>query len=221
MGGLNLGFPASFFEHFEDRLNLAVYDTNEEYRMGIADIRSAFMDEVGAGWRLTDCELHTVPDGKNSQQLIINGVDNKGESFALDSGPFNPMQSPVDKAREMARGQLNSAANPTQPAEAPVSSASLLPPVQAIPTTQGATMSNPGGFAASLKAMLDQAKAGVVQAQTDGLAKVQAAVGKLNDAAAHTTAVSDNMAKSIEDQANSVLAELGQISNLPPPETTS
>lgn len=28
-------FPPSFFEHLEDRLNLAVYDTNEEYRMNI------------------------------------------------------------------------------------------------------------------------------------------------------------------------------------------
>jgi hypothetical protein len=64
--------------------------------------------------------------------------------------------------------------------------------------------------------MLDQARAGVAKAQSDGLAKVQAAVGKLNDAATQTATVSDTMAKSIEDQANSVLAELGQISNMPP-----
>lgn len=37
-------FPPSFFDHLEDRLNLAVHDTNQEYRMsvqhvtGLADI---------------------------------------------------------------------------------------------------------------------------------------------------------------------------------------
>src|ERR1700730_14249265 len=33
-----MSFPPSFFDHLEDRLNLAVYDTNQEYRM------RAFMD---------------------------------------------------------------------------------------------------------------------------------------------------------------------------------
>ncbi len=30
-----MGFPPSFFDHFQDRLELAVYDTNQEYRMGL------------------------------------------------------------------------------------------------------------------------------------------------------------------------------------------
>lgn len=32
-------FAPSFFEHLSDRLELAVYDINQEYLMGIADLR--------------------------------------------------------------------------------------------------------------------------------------------------------------------------------------
>ncbi len=71
----------------------------------------------------------------------------------------------------------------------------------------------PGSFAASLKAMMDEARAGVAQARADGLATVQTAVGKLADAKTATLHVAGTMAKTIEDEASSVLAELGQISN--------
>lgn len=82
-------------------------------------------------------------------------------------------------------------------------------------STKDAPMTNPapGSFAAEIKAMLDDAKAGLAQARADGKAKVQAAVGKFSEAAAATAKVSDNMAKTIEDQAASALSELGQISN--------
>jgi hypothetical protein len=71
----------------------------------------------------------------------------------------------------------------------------------------------PGSFAASIRAMMDEARAGVAQARTDGLAKVGEAVGKLNDAKVATTKVASTMAQTIEDEAASVLSELGQISN--------
>jgi trimethylamine:corrinoid methyltransferase-like protein len=79
-------------------------------------------------------------------------------------------------------------------------------------------MSNPapGGFAAGLKAILDRARASVAEAQADGLAKVNAAADKLAQAGAQVTLVSETMAAQIHEQADAVLAELGQISNMPP-----
>lgn len=74
-------------------------------------------------------------------------------------------------------------------------------------------MPAPGSFAASLKAIVNEAKAGIEQAKADGLAKVTASVGKLKDAAAATTKVTSAMAQTAEDDAAAVLSELGQISN--------
>jgi hypothetical protein len=74
----------------------------------------------------------------------------------------------------------------------------------------------PGSFAASLRAMMEEARAGIAQARSDGLAKVGEAVQKLNDAKLQTQQVTGSMAKTIADEADAVLAELGQISNLPP-----
>lgn len=71
----------------------------------------------------------------------------------------------------------------------------------------------PGSFAASLKALMDDARAGVVQARADGVVKVGAAVKKLGDAKAAVTHVTDTMAAAIEGEASDVMAELGQISN--------
>lgn len=71
----------------------------------------------------------------------------------------------------------------------------------------------PGSFAASLKAMMDEAKSGLAQAQSAGRARVQEAVGKFADATVATGKVSESMAQQIEDAASSALADLGQISN--------
>lgn len=83
---------------------------------------------------------------------------------------------------------------------------------------KGHTMSPtaPGGFAASLRAILDEAKAGLEQAQEDGRAKVGEAVAKLKDATTATLQVSGTIAQAITDQADEVMSDLGQISNLPP-----
>lgn len=72
---------------------------------------------------------------------------------------------------------------------------------------------NPGGFAARIRSMMDEARAGVAQARADGLAKVGDAVGKMTEAKAATIKVTDNMVRTIEDEAASLLSELGQISN--------
>lgn len=64
--------------------------------------------------------------------------------------------------------------------------------------------------------MMEEARAGIAQARSDGLAKVGEAVQKLNDAKLQTQQVTGSMAKTIADEADAVLAELGQISNLPP-----
>lgn len=71
----------------------------------------------------------------------------------------------------------------------------------------------PGSFTASIKAMIDSARADLEQAKTDGLAKVSGAVGKLAEAKTSTLNVAGQMAKTIEDEAASVMSELGQISN--------
>lgn len=70
-----------------------------------------------------------------------------------------------------------------------------------------------GSFAASLKAMMDEARAGLEQARSDGKARVSEAVGKFAEAKTATVSVAGNIAKTIEDEAASVMAELGQISN--------
>lgn len=75
--------------------------------MGIQDIRSAFLQAGQGKLRVTDCQLHTVQDGNNSQVLIINGFDANGKTFALDSKPFDAKVSPIAKAQAMARGVLN------------------------------------------------------------------------------------------------------------------
>jgi hypothetical protein len=39
-----LSFPPSFFDHLEDRLNLAVYDTNRDYRMSVQSMTLSIAD---------------------------------------------------------------------------------------------------------------------------------------------------------------------------------
>lgn len=99
---------------------------------------------------------------------------------------------------------IRKAAEAKQPAPAP-----------AAPQPKDTTMSTPapGGFAASLRAMMDEARAGVAKARSDGLAQVQTAVGKLAEAKDATVKVAGNTAKMIEDEAAATMAELGQLSN--------
>lgn len=70
--------------------------------MGIQDVRNAFLAGGQGKLHCTDCQLHTEPDGNNSQRLIITGFDGGGVRFSLDSGPFDPKVSPNEQARAMA-----------------------------------------------------------------------------------------------------------------------
>lgn len=70
-----------------------------------------------------------------------------------------------------------------------------------------------GSFVAGLKAMVDDARADLERTRIDGTAVVQVAVGKIHEAKAAVAHVTSSMAKTIEDEAAAVLAELGQISN--------
>ena len=74
--------------------------------MGIQDVRNAFLKAGQGKLRVTDCELHTVQDGNNSQQLLIKGFDANGKTFQLDSKPFDAKVSPNEKARAMAAAIL-------------------------------------------------------------------------------------------------------------------
>ena len=95
-------------------------------------------------------------------------------------------------------------------------SSTPLPTVSIQRETIPMTAPAPGSFAASIRAMMDEARAGVAQARAEGLAKVGEAVTKLNEAKAATAQVAHSMAKTIADEADAVMSELGQISNLPP-----
>ena len=89
--------------------------------------------------------------------------------------------------------------------------ATPLPPAPTLTAERKPVASS--SFAASLKAMLDEAQAGLDQARADGRARVGAAVGKLNGVKAATAKVANGMAQQIEDAADSALSDLGQISN--------
>lgn len=91
--------------------------------------------------------------------------------------------------------------------------ATPLPPVNFSTRTKTMSTPAPGSFAASLKAMMDEARAGIAQARFDGAAKVSDAVSKLNEAKTATLHVAGSIAATIEDEAADVMRELGQISN--------
>jgi hypothetical protein len=80
------------------------------------------------------------------------------------------------------------------------------------------TMANPapGGFAAQIKAMLDGARADLANVKAEGLAQVQSAVQEHVQAGQQVKAVAANMAQMIRSETADALAELGQISNMPP-----
>lgn len=71
----------------------------------------------------------------------------------------------------------------------------------------------PGGFAASLKALVDDAKSSIAQAQADGFAEVQSAVADLHKVKATVKHVTGNMAAGIRGDIADIHAELGQITN--------
>jgi hypothetical protein len=87
------------------------------------------------------------------------------------------------------------------------------PTIQQAPVAPVSKPSPPGSFAASLRAMMDEARASLEQARSDGTTQVKKAVEKLAMAKESVGKVSGQIAKTISDEADDVMAELGQISN--------
>lgn len=152
--------------------------------------------------------LGHIPGIDDLTETIIGGRRVYGFNGLIAAVDMSADHGAVEKAIRTASALRTAAPVPDS---APVQIATPLP---ATPAT-GKPMSNPapGSFAASLRAMMDEARAGVQQARTDGLAKVGDAVKKLNDAKVATAHVASTMAKTIEDEAATVLSELGQVSN--------
>jgi hypothetical protein len=184
------------FRIFAKDLERAVLKLSQESKMGgLSELRQELggvpgIDTLqvafGAGQQHITLNGHTVTLGVNAS------IDEIRKALGLE-----PMtETNATTATPVPQNQL--AAPQTAPAAPP----------KPAPAT--------GGFAAQLRAIIDEARAGVAQAQADGLAQVRQEAAKLNGAKAQIVQVTGNMAKTIADQTASVLAELGQISNMPP-----
>lgn len=175
---------------FAARLSIAVEDTRRFGGMSVHELKQSLRAIPGA-------ESLTLGYAPNGDELVTIA----GRTVQVRPGASN---AEIELAfREPPMSTPNVIVTP-------------LPPSVSYNQPQGNTMTStpaPGGFAAGIRAMMDEARAGVEKARADGLAKVGEAVQKLNDAKAATEHVAGSMAKTIEDEAASVLAELGQISN--------
>jgi hypothetical protein len=171
---------------------IAFEDTKEFGGMSVHELKQALRDIPGA-------ESLTLGYASSGNELV---------TIAGHTIEVNPGTSSAEIALAF-RDPVMSTPNVT---------VTPLPPVDYVPapttrTTKTMSTPNPGSFAAGLKAMMDEARAGIAQARADGVAKVGEAVGKLNDAKVATTKVAANIVSTIESEAADVMAELGQISN--------
>jgi hypothetical protein len=185
------GISENDLRWFGARLLIAIEDTKRFGGMSVHDMKEALRDVPGA----ENLTLGYAPGGN----LLV--------TIAGRTVEVSPAASNAEIAlafREPAMSTQNVTVTPL-PAHVDYTA----------PQTRINSMTNPapGSFAAGIRAMMDEARAGVAQARADGLAKVGDAVSKLNDAKAATAHVAGTMAKTIEDEAAAVLAELGQISN--------
>lgn len=104
----------------------------------------------------------------------------------------------------------------------PVADAPVVLNPQPLPTAsppaarKGPTMAASTGFAAQIRSMMDGARNRLAQAQAEGIAKVSNAVDAHERAVGQVVAVTTSMVQTIEDETAAALAELGQISNMPP-----
>ncbi len=165
---------------------IAFEDTREFGGMSVHELKQALRDIPGA-------ESLTLAYAPNGNELV---------TIAGHTVEVSPHASAAEIA--LAFQTPNVTVTPVPPVDyAPA------------PTIGTKTMStpNPGSFAASIRAMLDQGRAGVEKAKADGLAQVSAAVNKMNDAKDATAKVSASIAASIHSEVADVMAELGQFSN--------
>lgn len=136
---------------------------------------------------------------------MVLGFGVSPASFTVGIDPASTADQIIAKLRQVYAARGESAPQPAPAAQMEQ------PPLQ--PKAITVSVTTPGGFAASLKALVDEARAGLAQVRADGTAQVQGAVNRLHDAKDATKKVTGNMVKMIEDETASVLAELGQISN--------
>lgn len=147
------------------------------------------------------------------QVVRINGETAIVSPFASD----NEVEAGIRLALNIPK-QEAALAEPDQ-AQAETAHVTELPPPailaepEAAPAARPAPAQRPGGFAASLKALMDDARAGVAQARADGTAQVQSAVAELHQAKAAVTHVTGKMAQTIKDEVADIRGELSQISN--------
>lgn len=195
---------------FAARLLIAVKDTNDEFRkqyMGIVNIKQALAHVPGIDsltMQYGDKGVQVFKWGDMSVEVPANSSEAAvGAAITSATTPVTSISAgevaPVTTAATVVATPLPAAPSPVRAAASPS------------PVAKSAPAS--GSFAASIKAMMDEARAGVAQARADGLVQVKEAVGKLNDAKTATAKVAGTMAKTIQDEAASVLSELGQISN--------
>jgi hypothetical protein len=177
--------------------------------MSIADLKIRLRDLPGV-------ERLTMQMLAGRQTYSLNGHVIALHAGASDGEAEKAIRDTIscDALAQMPAGTpIAGAAQPAQSAVGP--SAALLPPITTTaPQPTGKPMTPaPGSFAASLKSMMDEARANIDRARADGTTVVKDAVAKLDAARAATTKVADNIAHTIEDEAAAVMAELGQISN--------
>lgn len=87
-------FPPSFFDHLEDRLNLAVYDTNEEYRMNI---------------RLRDLALSRLKTPLPERPALIEQPKKIERTMSFTGFQPGAIRAALDAAKQKSQGKLNAA----------------------------------------------------------------------------------------------------------------
>jgi hypothetical protein len=187
----------------------------DEFRAVPNQRRINFMSGAGASLSIAELKqrLADVPGIEGLTMQIAMGrqiFGLNGKLIGVDAGASDAEVERVIRAA-IASDAVAEIIPPASP------SAALLPPLipeqPAKPKEVRMSSPAPGSFAASIRAMMDEARSGVAKAREEGLAKVSDAVSKLGEAKAATEHVAASMAKTIHDEADAVMAELGLISN--------
>jgi hypothetical protein len=159
-----------------------------------------------------------LPDIRGIETLAITVIGDR--AVAAFDGRTTSTAHNADEA-QMILAIRNAASLPAAPVPAaapmqlnPPPLPTALPPAE--PKVKPMASPVPGGFAAQIKAMLDGARADLANVKAEGVAQVQAAVQEHVKAGQQVKAVTASMAQTIRSETADVLAELGQISNMPP-----
>lgn len=160
--------------------------------------------------------LRDIPGIENLTMQSVMGRQLFGLNGKLIGVPMTADDGEVEGTIRAAMASTLTAAEIVKVLDAsPIPSGALLAPVTMAeaPKVQPMPPAAPGSFAASLKALMDDARAGIIQARADGRAKVSEALGLMTEAQAATRHVTDAMASTIKAEADDVMTELRQITN--------